>query len=71
MTYLLENGLYIQAEDNKQMQAIAEQWAQKLDVKVLMWKNIEEINWHPAYYQLGSRDFYGKEYSAPKFNYFS
>lgn len=71
MTYLLENGIYIQAEDNKQMQAIAEQWAQKLDVKVLMWKSIEELTWHPAYYRQGRRDYYGKLYNEPKFNYYS
>lgn len=70
-TYLMENGIYVQAESAKAMQMIAEQWAQKLDVKVLMWKNIEEFKWHPAYYQQGTRDYFGKEYSAPKFNYYS
>lgn len=70
-TYLMENGVYVQANSNKEMQEIAERWAIKLDVKVLMWKNIEERKWHPAYYRQGERDFYGKEYATPPFNYYS
>lgn len=70
MTYLLENGIYVQATAST-IKSIAEQWAQKLDVKVLMYKNIEEHKWHKAFYRLGQRDYYGKEYSAPPFNYYS
>lgn len=70
-TYLIENGMYIQAEDDKQMQAIAERWAERLNVKVLMWRNIDERKWHESYYRQGERDFYGKEFAAPPFNYYS
>ena len=70
-TYLIENGIYVQAQDADEMQKIAEQWAQKLNVKVLMWKNIDERIWHAAHYRQGEQDFFGKDFADTPFNYYS
>lgn len=70
MTYIFENGLIVQATAGE-IKAIAERWAQKLDVKVLFYKNIDERKWHPAYYREGLQDHYGKRVNEPSFNYYS
>lgn len=70
-TYLIENGVYIQADNADQMKEIAQRWAEKLNVKVLMWKNIDERKWHPAYYRQGEQDYYGKDFADTPFNYYS
>lgn len=70
MTYLLENGVYLQATP-KTIKEIAQQWAQRLDVKVLMYRSLDERKWHPAYYRQGQQDYFAKDFSAPPFNYYS